>query len=131
MDRKTLTIVLAVALIASFFLPFYSFGGRGASGLDVVTAKGGDWQKYLLLIFPLCGLLLLLGELNNGNYAVSRSLLVWLPLLTILYMLFIGPLIKGADIGNIFKYFGKGYGTGLWIAIASSVVLAFYNPPAK
>jgi hypothetical protein len=131
MDRKTLTIVLAVALIASFFLPFSSFGGRGgASGLDIVTAKGGDWSKYLLLVFPLCGLLLLLGELNN-NYILSRSLLTWLPLLTVLFMLFINPLIKGADFGNIFKYFGRGYGVGLWIAIVSSIVLAFYNPKAR
>lgn len=130
MDRKTFTIVLAVALIASFFLPFFSFGGRGASALDMVTAKGGDWSKYLVLVFPICGLLLLLGELNN-NYVVSRSLLTWLPLLTVLFILFIHPLIKGADIGNVFKYFGRGYGAGLWIMIASSLVLAFYNPPAK
>ncbi|MCY7310656.1 MAG: hypothetical protein LH619_07750 [Chitinophagaceae bacterium] len=127
MDRKTFTIILAVALIASFFLPF----SAGVSAFDEVQSKNGDWQKYLLLIFPICGLLLLMGELNKGNYIVSRSLLVWLPLLTILYFIFIGPLIKGADFGSIFKYIGKGYGAGLWIAIVSSLVLAFYNPPAK
>jgi hypothetical protein len=130
MDRKTLTIILAVALIASFFLPLYSFGGRGASGLDYITAKGGDWQKYLLLIIPLSGLLLLLGELNN-NYVIGRGLLTWLPLLTLLYMIFISPLINGVAFGDIFKSIGKGYGAGMWIAIASSLVLAFYNPPAK
>ena len=131
MDRKTLTIVLAVALIGSFFLPFYSIGGRGGvSGLDLVTAKGAGWEIYLLLLIPISGLLLLLGELNN-NYILSRGLLSWLPLLTIIFIIFINPLIKGADFGSIFKYIGKGYGVGLWIAIASSLVLAFYNPPAK
>ncbi len=130
MDRKTLTIILAVALIASFFLPFYSFGGRGASGLDIVTAKGAGWETYLILLIPISGLLLLLGELNN-NYILSRGLLSWLPFLTILFILFINPLIKGADFGSIFKNIGKGYGAGLWIAIVTSLVLAFYNPPAK
>lgn len=127
MDRKTLTIVLAIALIASFFLPIISFGGRGASGLDFVTAKGGDWQKYLYLIFPICGLLLLLGALN-GNYVIPRSLLTWLPFLTVLFILFLGPLINGAKFDSLFKGFGRGFGAGLWLAIVSSVVLAFYNP---
>ncbi len=127
MDKRTLTIVLAVALIASFFLPFL---GR-ASALDVVTSKYGDWQKYLLLIIPISGLLLLLGELNKGNYVVSRGLLSWLPLLTLLYFIIIDPLIAGAKFGDIIKYIGRGYGVGMWVAIVASVVLAFYNPKGK
>ena len=123
MDRKTLTIVLAIALIACFFLPI---GKAGGSMLDAVQAKYGDWQKYLFLVFPLCGLLLLLGALK-GNYVISRSLLTWLPFLTILLLLFILPLIDGAKIDLIFQAF-KFYGIGMWLAIVSSVVLAFYNP---
>jgi len=38
---------------------------------------------------------------------------------------------KGAAFGDIFKYIGKGYGVGMWVAIATSLVLAFYNPPSK
>jgi len=127
MDRKTLTIILAVALIASFFLPFFSAGGFSASMLDLVKAPMGGWQKYLLLLFPICGLLLLLGELGS-NYVVPRSLLTWLPFLVILYFLILGPIIDGRKIDYVFKALGKGYGAGLWIAIVSSIVLAFYNP---
>ena len=127
MDRKTLTIILAVALIACFFLPIISFGGRGASGLDIIQARGGDWQKYIYLVFPICGLLLLLGALN-GHYVISRSLLTWLPFLAVLFILFLGPLINGVKFEYLFKGFGRGFGAGLWIAIVSSVVLAFYNP---
>ncbi|HEV7779904.1 MAG TPA: hypothetical protein VGO58_01490 [Chitinophagaceae bacterium] len=130
MDRKTFTIVLAVALIASFFLPFYDFGGRGASGFDLVKSSGGEWQKYLLLVFPVCGVLLLVGAMNNGNYPGGRGLLAWLPLLTLLFILILYPIIRGADIGIVFKSIGRGYGLGLWIAVASSLVLAFYNPRA-
>jgi hypothetical protein len=130
-DKKTLTIALAVALVGSFFLAYFSLFGRSISGFDMATAKGGDWQKYLMLLIPLSGALLLFGALNNGNYIIGRGLLSWLPLLTLIYLLIIGPIIKGAAIGDVFKVFGKGYGIGLWIALAASLVLAFYNPPEK
>ncbi|MGQ0737640.1 MAG: hypothetical protein ACT4OJ_01145 [Bacteroidota bacterium] len=129
MDRKMLTIILAVLLIASFFLPFYNYEGRGgASGLDFITAKEGNWQKYLFLLFPLSGLLLLIGAVNNENYMLSRGLLCLIPLLTLLYMMFINPLIEGAKFDLILKSIGKNYGIGLWVTIATSLVLAFYQP---
>lgn len=129
MDRKMLTIILAVLLIAGFFLPYFSYAGRGgASGLDFITAKGGDWQKYLFLLFPLSGLLLLIGALNNENYMLSRGLLCLIPLLTLLYMIFINPLIEGAKFDLILKSIGKNYGIGFWLTIGASLVLAFYQP---
>lgn len=127
MDRKTLTIVLAVALLGSFFLPFYSFGGGGISGFDIVSAKGGDWQKYIVLLIPISAILLLIGALNN-NYILGRGLLSWLPLLTLLFLLIGNPLIEGAAIGDVFKSLGKGWGVGMWVTVVSSIVLAFYNP---
>jgi hypothetical protein len=126
MDRKTLTIVLAVALIAGFFLPFSSIFGK-TSGFDIVKA-GNSWENYLFLVFPICGVLLLVGAMNSGNYPGGRGLWTWLPLLTLLFILIIYPVIRGTDIGMVFKALGKGYGTGLWIWLVSSLVLAFYNP---
>lgn len=131
MDKKTLNIVLGAALLGSFFLAFYSMFGRSISGFEMVKADGGDWQKYLLLIIPISGLLLVVGALNNGNSILPGSLLSILPLLTLLYIMIAGPLIKGAAIGDIFKALGKGYGIGLWIAIAASLVLAFYRPKSS
>lgn len=129
MDRKTFTIILAVVLIGCFFLPYYSgFIGK-ISGVDMVKGQG-DWQKYIWLLIPLSGALLLIGAIN-GNYVLGRGLLSWLPLLTLLYFLIIYPLIKKVPIGDIFKELGKGYGTGLWITIVASVILAFYNPRPK
>ncbi|MEO7984302.1 MAG: hypothetical protein ABI688_09490 [Bacteroidota bacterium] len=126
MDRKTFTIVLGLALIVAFFLPLT----LGVSAFDLVKGRGGNWQKYLWLIPPICGALLLMGELNN-NYVVSRSFLTWMPLLTIIYFLILAPLIDKVEIGTILKSIGKGYGIGLWINIVASLVLAFYNPPPR
>jgi len=129
MNRKMLTIILGVILIAGFFLAYWSTPFGDASGFDIVKSKGGNWQKYLYLIFPLCGIFLVIGAMNNGNYQpLSRNVLCWLPLLAVLYMLIIKPLVDGAAFGDIFKMLGKGYGIGWWATIAASLVLALYNP---
>jgi hypothetical protein len=130
MDKKTLTIILAVALLIAFFLQWGSgFAGK-FSGFDLVTAKGADWKQYILILIPLSALLLLLGAFN-GNYALGRGLLCVLPILTILFMFIILPIIDGVSLKYVFKSLGKGYGVGLWLTIVSSLVLAFYNPPEK
>ena len=126
MDKKMFTIILAVVLIGCFFLSWTS--GITMSGFDIVKAPGGNWEKYVPALIPLSGLMLLIGALNNGNYPGGRGIWAWLPLLTVLFMMFGIPLIHGVAFGDIFKMIGKGYGIGLWITIAASVVLAFYNP---
>lgn len=124
MDKKMLTIILAVVLIACFFLDW----GGGVSAFDVVKSKYGNWQKYIPLIIPISGVLLLIGAVNNGNYPLGRNTLCWLPLLTVLYLIIIKPLIDGAAIGDVFKMLGKGWGIGWWLTIGASLVLALYNP---
>lgn len=131
MDKKMLSIILGVVLIGCFFLPYASLMGVNISGYDSVFSGAGDWKKYILLLIPISGLMLLIGAVNNGNYILGRGLWAWLPLLTVLYMIIVEPLMNGAKIGDIFKMIGKGYGIGLWITIAASLVLAFYNPRSK
>src|SRR5262245_30357587 len=124
MDRKTLTIVLAVALIASFFLGFMG----PASGLDIVQTKLFKGERFILLLIPISGVLLLVGAMNNGNYPLGRGLLTWLSLLAILYWILGMPLVHGGDIGKSINLYIKHGGIGFWMATVASLVLAFYNP---
>lgn len=131
MDRKVLSILLGLALLVSFFLPYLSMGGATASGLDIVKNAGDSKDAvmtYIWLIFPLSGLMLLIGALNNGNYPGGRALWLWLPFLALIYILFVYPLMNGAAFGDLFKTFGQGFGIGLWIALAASLVGILVNP---
>jgi hypothetical protein len=124
MDRKMLTIILAILLIAGFFLPYLSsgpFNTSGISGFDFIKG-GGKADKYLLLLSPIAGLLLLVGAANNGNYTPSRGVLVLLALVGVLYLL-IRSLIEGADLGQLFKMLGLGY----WLSLAAALLLTLSN----
>jgi hypothetical protein len=132
MNRKVLTIVLAVLLIASFFLPMGA--GGNVSMFDLVKGRslGSNIEavlmKYLWLAIPVSGLMLLVGALNNGNYFLGRSIWAVLPLLALLFLLIGIPVMEGNDIGDVFKVITKMYGIGVWLALATSLVLAFYHP---
>jgi hypothetical protein len=133
MNRKLFTAILAVLLIASFFLPLSASSVSG-SAFDIVkgpsSAYGSSLEmmlsKYLWLLIPVSALILLIGALNNENYFLGRGLWAFLPLLTLLYI--IGwPLIQSGvkiDFGAMIK----GFGVGLWIAIGASLILAVVWP---
>jgi len=135
MDRKMLTLILGLALVGCFFLPYIDIGYFGkASGLNMVFPKGGGgegWERYVWLLIPVAGALLFLGALSNENYFGGRGFLSWLPLLALIFNLIISPLLHKAAIGDVLKSLGQSYGIGLWITIAVSLVLAFYNPKTK
>ncbi len=117
-------MVLAVVLIVCFFLAYMSFMGVGISGYDMVfKAPGGDWQKYIPLLIPLSGIMLLIGAANKDQYFLGRGLWAWLPFLAILYMLIGEPLMNHMSFGDIMKTLGQGYGIGLWGTIVAAVVL--------
>lgn len=148
MDKKTLTIVLAVVLIICFFLEILKVAFFGISGYDFVfglISKEMPAWRFVLLVGPLCGILLLVGAMNNGNYPGGRALLSWLPLLgivafTVLFYLeaagtlggdmgddYDGRKSRSVPIGDFIKILGYGY----WISLVASLTLAFYNPKPK
>jgi hypothetical protein len=126
MDRKTLTIVLSVILIVGFFLPYIGKAPFAFSAYDMVfNDRSGDWEKYLWLLVPIPALFLLIGALNNDRYFISRGLLVWLPLLTLIY---IPVRMMSISDSNDFKTLVKIMGYGYWISLAAALFLAFARP---
>jgi hypothetical protein len=124
MDKRMLTILLAVVLIGCFFLAYLK---PNLSGYDAVfnTPGGeGSWEKYVWLLIPLSGLLLLIGALNRGNYVLGRSLWTWLPLLTIIFIIVRLYMETKAGFSDMARVFGIGF----WITLGAAVILAFYQP---
>jgi hypothetical protein len=113
-------------LIGCFFLSWTS--GITVSGLDIVKSPGGNWEKYIPAPHPPFRDHAAYRRIKQWNYPIAEGLWAWLPLLTLLFWMIGIPMIHGMAIGDVFKAIGKGYGIGLWITIAASLVLAFYNP---
>ena len=128
MNKKIVSIVLGLALIVGFFLPLYS--GLNLSAFDAVKldlpTKGFEQvlMKYIWIIFPLCGLILVIGALNNNKWVPSRMLWAILPLLAILYLVIRPITSDGMDFGTMIKLFGIGF----WVLAISSIVLAVVHP---
>jgi hypothetical protein len=127
MDRKIFTIVLSLAMIGGFFLPYSSMGTSGYDFVFRPEYNDGSPEKYTWLISPAAGVLLLAGTLNKEQYIGGRGLLIVLSLLS---LLFIAVRIKVAvvlSLEDLVKRMGYGY----WIALVATVLLLFYNPRPK
>lgn len=90
--KKAFRIILAIAIVVAFFLPWFKYGG--GSGLDMVIQKGYEETtttmiiRYSFLLIPLFALIVLIRSLNNQS---SSFFLRFLPFLVtaILTALFI------------------------------------------
>ncbi|HEX2627915.1 MAG TPA: hypothetical protein VHM26_02860 [Chitinophagaceae bacterium] len=125
MNRKFLTIALAIGLLAGFFLPLLS--GIKISPYDIVIAPGKSndvLMKYIWVLIPISAILLLIGALNNEQYFLGRGIWAWLPFATIVFILIRLYFIEG-DSKVPFVEFVKSFGVGFWIMFASSLILAF------
>ena len=119
-----LTILLAVVLIGCFFLAYLKPDLSGYEAVFQSPGGEGSWEKYVWLLIPLSGLLLLIGALNNGHYVLGRSLWTWLPLLTIIFIIVRLYMETRPELSQLAKVFGIGF----WITLVASLVLAFYQP---
>ena len=132
MDKKTVTVILSLALIVSFFLPLFSYGGLGLSGYRIVFGAGsssGSAVRFLWLLIPIIGIILLFGALDRGPGSSSDSL-SWVPIAVIIFFIvrtFIVVKTAGGEHYSLGEYV-KTLGVGFWIALVASVLLAFYRP---
>jgi hypothetical protein len=134
MNKNNVNIILSIALIAAFFLPFLSVPGLpDFSGFNVVFGKGGmtgiaKGGKFLFicLLIPLGGIILLFDALGGGSS--SSDYAYWMPIIgvVILTVLMFAGMSQGAanaggrlDIKSMFRIMGYGY----WITAVASILL--------
>jgi len=100
------------------------------SGLDIITGgsmggnSSGSADRFILLLTPIAGVLLLVGALNNEKYIPSRSVLGILALVGWIYPLIRGLMEGGSGMSQIFKFMGIGF----WLGLVAAIAVLVYNP---
>jgi hypothetical protein len=133
MDRKTAIILSSIALLVGFFLPYLKDGALHYSAYTIVFGKTGAGQasaiRFLWLLIPLSAIILLLRELGDKD---NEDIFSWLPLLTVIFFIIRTYLVVKKNVvagqSASLSDFIKIIGTGFWITLAASLVLAFTKP---
>ena len=126
MRRRSITIFLSIALIASFFIPYYNWDSFSLSGLDFVLSTHTPGLKYLLLLIPLSGILLLLEALSDDRYLINKQWLMKIPLIvsiTMAFVIYFNMNSKAMPFERI-SYL-QILGWGFWLIMIISLLLAF------
>ncbi len=130
----------AAALVISFFLPWISV--VNLSAWDLVFGLPGEFIgssfRYITVLIPIAGLMILYAEaLNKGRYGVSKWLLFFTPLFTLIALtVAIGIKIMesrrsfDADLGDVLNVFGVGFWLTLIVAIALPLMYRQEEAPA-
>jgi hypothetical protein len=126
MNKRILSIVLALILLACFFLPYFSDGSDKVSAFDIVFGKGdmagvGGAERFLWLLIPFGAILVLFG----GKDRFTGGFAYWLPLLGLLYIvlrIFV-ELTGHSSAGEAAKAIFEIAGYGFWISLVAAVLL--------
>jgi len=129
MTKKTFTVIMAIALLGAFFLPYgKDKSGSFHSGLDLVL-HGGSSLRFILLAFPVSALVLLAGAFERGKY--QKGLFHWLPFIAIVAVGFLAskmeltPAYQDSTIASSFLKGVQGSAIGMWITAAVAILLLF------
>lgn len=125
-NNKTFRIILAVAIIIAFFLPWFA----GASALDMVITRGYEESssttivRYSFLLIPLFAAIVLIRSVQNKG---ASFLVRFLPLLVtaILTALFIAGVKYMGASNEEMRGFLYVLGYGYYINLIASVLLIF------
>ena len=130
MNRITFTTIVAVLLLVSFFMPFFYWNSFEMNGFNFILSDRVPSYKYCLLPVPLVVLFYLFGVLSEENTSFSQKLLSWIPvtaLIIVIMLVFVNELSERSGFEN--GTFFSNTGSGLWLAITSSIFLAYRIRP--
>ena len=141
-NKKIKNILIGTILVAAFFMPWVKVLGFGGSAYDLIVEvfKNLEYLKtepltfliFLLLLFPLCGLIIVFNYFKNDLKPFQVRLIQFAkktPLILILTTIIIAIIksrkgleyIKFDDLGEIIKIFS----VGIFLTLISSILLFF------
>lgn len=129
-DSLSIPLLASLGLMGGVFLPWVNSFILQASAVEIMFHKDADAlpdSRFLLLTYPVVGFLIFLNQLSSKDQIdLPRSLLYRTPII-MFGVLFIvlqvqseGMLLKGSDLDDLINIMGSG----LWITLISSVLLA-------
>ncbi|MCC7400295.1 MAG: hypothetical protein IT214_02320 [Chitinophagaceae bacterium] len=127
-NKNILRIILSIAIIIGFFLPWFKFGG--GSALDIVMAQSPQDEssttivRYSFLLIPLFALIILILSVSNKS---SNFILRVLPFLVtaILTALFIAGMKSAGATDEDLKGWLYILAYGYYIVVIASLFLIF------
>ena len=118
-------------------MPFLKNGSVSASGLEIVMGPKNMGKKdmglllvkYIWILLPFSGIMLLIGALNNDRYLIGRWAWAFLPLAVLAFVILkIYRDAKRIGSPTSFDDLAAQLGFGFWVALAAAVLLFFYWP---
>ena len=128
-SRSLVRIVLCVAVIIGFFLPWIH-GFKNLSGLDLLT-KGGLWEgggtaiiRYSIILVPLLPLIVLFNTVkkNPTSRLLRSGAFIIMAVFTVFFLVGISTLdadIPSEERSNIFQFLRIGF----YISFVGSLLL--------
>lgn len=126
-NKNTLRILLALAIIVAFFLPWFKYGG--GSGLDIVMAKGAydnttatQVIRYSFLLIPLFAVVVLIRSINKQPSGFVLRLLPFLVTAILTALFILGIKEQGGD-NEVLRGWFEILGYGFYINVIASFLL--------
>ena len=123
MNKRAVTLVLSMAIIASFFFPVFYWDSYEMSGPNYILSIHVPTYKYLLLLAPFSMLLLFFSNAYQEFAFFNRRILVWIPLVSLTlvfatrYRTWVSSMPSETFLSTI--------GIGLWLMLFFAILLVF------
>ena len=123
MERSSVKLLLTIAVLLSFFLPLFNWNSYEMNGMNYLVSSHVPSYKYVLALIPVSCIILFLDSFFEENRLCNRSKMVWIPLLTLLFI-FVIRMIRPDDASSGKSAFSTTV-VGFWITLFFSLMLVW------
>lgn len=127
-NKSIFRIILSIAIIVAFFLPWFKYGG--GSALDMVMEKASADEtasiivRYSFLLIPLFALIVLIRSISKQSSSFILRLIPFLVTAILTALVIVGVKSQGggdAELQGWFSMLSYGY----FITVVASLILVF------